>query len=227
MFFMAFYTCDRYDQITYFKLNFVFLRYSKFMKRIDFWYSIGSTYTYLSTQRLSEIERQNNVIFEWCPFSVRSRMIEMENVPFMAEKKRDKIEYMWRDVQRRANFYGFDAKVPAPYPLKEFDLANKVAILGKDQGWIKEYTVLTYKKWFLEHLEPGSEPNLSSTLREIGLDAENIIKLVQTDEIEQKYLKNTEMAKNKGIFGSPTFIVENEVFWGDDRCEDAIKWLLK
>ena len=197
------------------------------MKKIDFWYSIGSTYTYLSTQRLSEIERQNNVIFEWFPFSVRSRMIEMENVPFMAEKKRDKIEYMWRDVQRRANFYGFDAKVPVPYPLKEFDLANKVAILGKDQGWIKEYTVLTYKKWFLEHLEPGSEPNLSSTLREIGLDAENIIKLAQTDEIEQKYLKNTEMAKNKGIFGSPTFIVENEVFWGDDRCEDAIKWLLK
>ena len=35
------------------------------------------------------------------------------------------------------------------------------------------------------------------------------------------------MAKNKGIFGSPSFTVENEVFWGDDRCEDAIKWLLK
>ena len=154
-------------------------------------------------------------------------MIEMENVPFMAEKKRDKIDYMWRDVQRRANFYGFNAKVPAPYPLKEFDLANKVAILGKDQGWIKEYTILTYKKWFLEHLEPGSEPNLSSTLKEIGLDSDGVIKQAQTDEIEPKYLKNTEMAKIKGIFGSPTFIVENEVFWGDDRCEDAIKWLLK
>ena len=197
------------------------------MKKIEFWYSIGSTYTYLSTQRLSKIEAINNVKFEWCPFSVRSRMIEMENVPFMAEKKRDKIDYMWRDVQRRANFYGFDAKVPAPYPLKEFDLANKVAVLGKDQGWIKEYTILTYKKWFLEHLEPGSEPNLSSTLREIGLDPDKIINLAQADEIEQKYLKNTEMAKNKGIFGSPSFTVENEVFWGDDRCEDAIKWLLK
>ena len=197
------------------------------MKKIEFWYSIGSTYTYLSTQRLEQIEFQNEVKFEWMPFSVRSRMIEMENVPFMAEKKRDKIDYMWRDVQRRANFYGFDAKIPAPYPLKEFDLANKVAIMGKDQGWIKEYTVLTYKKWFLEHLEPGSEPNLSSTLEEIGLDAKNIIKQAQADDIEQKYLKNTEMAKNKGIFGSPTFIVENEVFWGDDRCEDAIKWLSK
>ena len=197
------------------------------MRKIEFWYSIGSTYTYLSTQRLAQIETENEVVFEWCPFSVRSRMIEMENVPFMAEKKRDKIDYMWRDVQRRANFYGFDAKVPAPYPLKEFDLANKVAILGKDQGWIKEYTILTYKKWFLEHLEPGSEPNLSSTLKEIGLDSDSLIKKAQTDEIEQKYLKNTEMAKIKGIFGSPTFIVENEVFWGDDRCEDAIKWLLK
>jgi 2-hydroxychromene-2-carboxylate isomerase len=197
------------------------------MRKIEFWYSIGSTYTYLSTQRLAQIETENEVVFEWCPFSVRSRMIEMENVPFMAEKKRDKIDYMWRDVQRRANFYGFNAKVPAPYPLKEFDLANKVAILGKDQGWIKEYTILTYKKWFLEHLEPGSEPNLSSTLKEIGLDSDNLIKQAQTDEIEQKYLKNTEMAKNKGIFGSPTFIVENEVFWGDDRCEDAIKWLSK
>ena len=197
------------------------------MKKIEFWYSIGSTYTYLSSQRLTEIANKKNIEFEWCPFSVRSRMIEMENVPFMAEKKRDKIDYMWRDVQRRANFYGFDAKVPAPYPLKEFDLANKVAIFGKDQGWIKEYTILTYKKWFLEHLEPGSEPNLSSTLREIGLDPDKIINLAQADEIEQKYLKNTEMAKNKGIFGSPSFIVENEVFWGDDRCEDAIKWLLK
>ena len=178
------------------------------MRKIEFWYSIGSTYTYLSTQRLAQIETENEVIFEWSPFSVRSRMIEMENVPFMAEKKRDKIDYMWRDVQRRANFYGFNAKVPAPYPLKE-------------------YTILTYKKWFLEHLEPGSEPNLSSTLKEIGLDSDNVIKQAQTDEIEQKYLKNTEMAKNKGIFGSPTFIVENEVFWGDDRCEDAIKWLSK
>ena len=197
------------------------------MKKIEFWYSIGSTYTYLSTQRLAQVEAENDVVFEWSAFSVRSRMIEMENVPFMAEKKRDKINYMWRDVQRRANFYGFDAKVPAPYPLKEFDLANKVAILGKDQGWIKEYTILTYKKWFLEHLEPGSEPNLSSSLREIGLNSEDVIKQAQTDEIEQKYLKNTEMAKNKGIFGSPTFIVENEVFWGDERCEDAIKWFLK
>jgi len=195
------------------------------MKKIEFWFSIGSTYTYLSTQRLEKLERLNNVKFEWIPFSVRARMIEMENVPFMAEKKRHKIDYMWRDVQRRANFYGFDAKVPAPYPLKEFDLANKLAILGEKEGWVKEYTKITYRKWFLDHQEPGSEPNLSNTFKEMDLDKENILRIAQNDEIDEKYLKNTEVAKNKGIFGSPTFVVDNEVFWGDDRCEDAIKWL--
>ena len=49
--------------------------------------------------------------------------------------------------------------------------------------------------------------------------------MAEMNDIEQIYLENTEMAKNKGIFGSPTFIADNEVFWGDDRCEDAIKWI--
>ena len=175
------------------------------MSKIEFWFSIGSTYTYLSTQRLEALEKEKNVEFEWFPFSVRARMVEMENIPFMAEKKKQKIDYMWRDVERRANFYGFDANVPAPYPLKEFDLANQVAILGKKEGWIKDYTKLTYKKWFLEHHEPGSEPNLSKTLMEIGLDPEEIIKLAKLSDIVNEYEKNTKMAKNKGIFGSPSF----------------------
>ena len=175
------------------------------MRKIEFWYSIGSTYTYLSTQRLKDVEEKNDIQFEWMPFSVRARMIEMENVPFMAEKKRHKIDYMWRDIERRAGFYGFQAKIPAPYPLKEFDLANKVAILGKEEGWIKDYTILTYKKWFLDHKEPGLEPNLSTSLKEIGLNADKTIKLAQTDKIDKIYLKNTEIAKNKGIFWKPLF----------------------
>ena len=194
------------------------------MKKIEFWYSIGSTYTYLSTQRLEQVEVKYNVQFEWFPFSVRARMIEMENVPFMAEKKRQKIDYMWRDIQRRAQLYGFNAKTPVPYPLKEFDLANKIAILGKKEGWIKDYTKITYKKWFLEQLEPGLDPNLSKTMAELGLNKDQTINKATSDEINNIYLQNTEIAKNKGIFGSPTFVYENEIFWGDDRCEDAIKW---
>ena len=87
------------------------------MKEIEFWFSIGSTYTYLSVTRLKEVEQQFEVKFSWQPFSVRKIMLEMDNVPFPPTKK-VKADYMWRDIERRASSYGFDAKVPAPYPLK-------------------------------------------------------------------------------------------------------------
>jgi len=99
------------------------------MKEIEFWFSIGSTYTYLSVSRLKEVERKFEVSFSWQPFSVRKIMREMDNVPFPPTKQA-KVDYMWRDIQRRARGYGFEARVPAPYPLKEFDLANRIAVLG-------------------------------------------------------------------------------------------------
>ena len=94
-------------------------------------------------------------------------MIEMDNVPFPPTKK-VKADYMWRDIARRANSSGFKANVTAPYPLKEFDLANNVAVLGMQEGWCSEYVPATYRRWFVDRHEPGSEPNISASLREIG-----------------------------------------------------------
>ena len=52
-----------------------------------------------------------------------------------------------------------------------------------------------------------------------------ILNKAGSSEIREKYILQTDIARKKGIFGSPTFVVENEIFWGDDRLEDAIKWL--
>jgi len=196
------------------------------MKEIEFWFSIGSTYTYLSVTRLKEVEEKFGVKFSWQPFSVRIIMIEMDNVPFPPTKK-VKADYMWRDIERRANSYGFEAKVPAPYPLKEFDLANSVAVPGMQEGWCAEYVPVTYRRWFVDGLEPGSEPNVSASLREIGQQPERVLELAADDKIRKAYLKQTESAQSKNIFGSPSFIVDGELFWGDDRLEDAVKWALK
>ncbi|PPR48027.1 MAG: 2-hydroxychromene-2-carboxylate isomerase [Alphaproteobacteria bacterium MarineAlpha5_Bin9] len=197
------------------------------MINIEFWFSIGSTYTYLSVERILNIERDHNVKFIWNPFSVRQIMIEMENIPFTPPLKKNKSDYMWRDIERRAQFYGFNAKVPAPYPLKDFDLANKIAVLGMEEEWGIEYVRKTYSKWFTEGKEPAMEPNLSETLSELNLNTEEIINLANTKKNSEKYYSQTEAAKSKKIFGSPTFIYEGEVFWGDDRLEDCIKWVKK
>ena len=196
------------------------------MNKIDFYFSIGSTYTYLSVSRILDVEKKHQVKFNWNPFSVREIMKEMNNIPFPKEKM-NKVNYMWRDIERRAKGYGFFAKTPVPYPLTEFDLANKLAILGLNEGWGIDYVRLTYKRWFQEGKEPATEPNISEICNELKIDKERVILNANSSDIENQYLKNTESARENKVFGSPTFIVNSEIFWGDDRMEDAITWSKK
>ena len=193
------------------------------MKNIDFYFSIGSTYTFLSVTRILDIEKKNNIKFNWKPFSVRAIMKEMNNIPFPKDKK-NKVDYMWRDIERRAKSYGFFAKTPVPYPLSEFDLGNQIAILGLEEGWGIDYVRLTYKKWFQEGKEPAIDPSISEVCHELKLNKNEIITAAKDQIIQNKYLLNTDSARNNKIFGSPTFVVNSEIFWGDDRMEDAIAW---
>ena len=196
------------------------------MSNIDFYFSIGSTYTYLSVTRILDVEKKHDVKFNWKPFSVRIIMNEMNNHPFPNDKK-NKVDYMWRDIERRAEGYGFSAKTPVPYPLSQFDLANKLAIVGLKEGWGVAYVRLTYKRWFLEKKEPATEPNISEIFSELKIDKEKIISEANSNEINKEFLANTDSARKNKIFGSPSFIVNNEIFWGDDRMEDAINWSKK
>ena len=196
------------------------------MSSIDFYFSIGSTYTYLSVTRILDVEKKHGTKFNWKPFSVRAIMKEMNNIPFPKEKI-NKVNYMWRDIERRAESYGFFAKTPVPYPLTEFDLANKLAVLGLKEGWGIDYVRLTYKRWFQEGKEPATEPNISEICKELNIDKEKVIANANSNEIENQYLKNTDSARENKVFGSPSFIVNSEIFWGDDRMEDAITWSKK
>ncbi len=189
---------------------------------IDFWVSVGSTYSYLSVMRLKSVEAARGVSFRWRPFSVRAIMIEQNNIPFVG--KPVKMAYMWRDIERRARKYGLEPRLPAPYPLKDYDLANKIAVLAESEGWCADYVCAAYRRWFEQGEAPGVEPGLSEGLRELGRDPVRIVASARTGRIEERYKRNTEEAKALGVFGSPTFVVDGELFWGDDRLEDAIGW---
>ena len=194
------------------------------MQEINFWFSIGSTYTYLTVSRLSEIIEAENLKINFFPFSVRTVMKDMDNIPFPPSKK-PKVDHMWRDIQRRAMHYEISVpEVPVPYPLKDLDLANCVAIVGLQEGWILKYLEETYKLWFLNWSEAGSLENLKVSLTKIKLNSNEVITKARSSKIVNLYNGNTSEAKAKNVFGSPTFIVGKELFWGDDRLEDAIKW---
>jgi 2-hydroxychromene-2-carboxylate isomerase len=89
---------------------------------IDFWFSMGSTYSYLSVMRLVELERSSGIPFRWRPFHLLIILDEMKHIPFADKPK--KSAYMWRDIERRSAMYGLVARLPAPYPAKQSIIAN-------------------------------------------------------------------------------------------------------
>ena len=151
-------------------------------------------------------------------------MRAQNNIPFPPEKG-EKTRYMWRDIERRAKKYGIPVPItPVPYPLKNFDLANKIGLVANKEGWYLEYFRETYKVWFLEGKEAGSKQNLEETLKNLEKNVVQMLEKSQQQVIANEYNANTEQALAKGIFGAPSFSIENEIFWGDDRLEDAIEY---
>jgi 2-hydroxychromene-2-carboxylate isomerase len=176
---------------------------------IDFWFSIGSMFTFLTVMRIDRVEDMTDIRFVWRPFSVKAIMIEMDNRPLSKPKK---LAYMWRDLHRRAEMYGFAFEGEAPYPLREFDRANRVAVVGAREGWCADYVRATYRRWFIEKQECGMEPNLSDSLREIGEDPRRVLTLADGEETARDYQAATDEARRLGIFGAPTFVSRGEVF---------------
>jgi len=191
------------------------------MMAIDFWFSIGSTYTYLAVRQLEALA-DRAVEFRWRPFNVRSIMIEMDNIPFA--KKPIKAAYMWRDIERRAEKLGFEISLPAPYPLTELEQANRVALVAANEGWCAPYAIESYRRWFIGGEPAGSEPNLSASIAKAGEDPARVLALANSETGIADLKAATEEAKRLGIFGSPSFIVDGELFWGHDRLEDALDW---
>jgi 2-hydroxychromene-2-carboxylate isomerase len=191
--------------------------------QIDFWFTMGSTYSYLSVMRLADVERMSGTRFRWRPFHLLLILQEMKHVPFA--DKPAKSHYMWRDIERRAAMYGLPAVLPAPYPAKQSIAANLVAIAGMREGWGADFVRAAYRRWMQKGEETGSEPNLSSSLRDIGQDPARVLALANGEEINKLLLSETDAARQLGVFGSPSFTVGREIFWGDDRLEDAVSWL--
>jgi 2-hydroxychromene-2-carboxylate isomerase len=190
--------------------------------QIDFWFTMASTYTYLTVMRLADVEKSTGITFRWRPFYLRNILQEMNYTPFA--DKPAKQAYMWRDIERRAAMYGMPARIPVPYPVGDGGLSNRIASVGIEEGWGRDYVRASYECWFM-HGEPnGREPNVSTSLRAIGQDPDRVISLASSDERNQTVQRETNIAKVLGIFGSPTFALDKELFWGDDRLENAVSW---
>ena len=105
------------------------------------------------------------------------------------------------------------------------ELANRIAVVGQEEGWGPSYAKATYRRWMVNGEPAGSEPNVSTSLRAIGQEPDRVVPLAKSDRIGDRLVEATNQSRELGIFGAPSFIARGKLFWGDDRLSDAIQWL--
>jgi 2-hydroxychromene-2-carboxylate isomerase len=189
---------------------------------LDFYFFIGSTYSYLSVVRAASLAANAGLTLNWKPFSVRTLMREQGNSPFSG--KPAKLRYMWRDIERRASRFGIPFNGAPQYPIDPEERANHMATLASTEGWCEEFVQAAYSAWYLSKLDPGAPENLRSILQGLGRDPDACVRRSEDPTVVALYRERTDAARQLGIFGSPSFVSDTEVFWGDDRLEDAIIW---
>lgn len=192
------------------------------LKPLDCFFFLGSTYTYLSVCRADAVAQNEGIEINWRPFSVRTLMREQNNSPFA--NKPAKTNYMWRDIGRRAARFGIPFEGPQRYPIDPSETANHVAALAAMEGWCKDFVAAAYDIWFLQGDDPGDDRILRRILTGLGKSPERILAGASTPAVLQQYNDETARARELGIFGSPTYVSGTEIFWGDDRLEDALAW---
>ena len=189
---------------------------------MDFFFSYGSTYTYLSVMRVEHVSVAAGVEVCWRPFHLRTITTEQNNRPFIG--KPVKLKYMWRDLERRAHQHGIPFNGVPPYPVDADGLAHRVGTVASTENWCPEYSKSLYRQWFIGHKEPGDPKQMRILLNSLGKDADAVITRADSEEIRGRLASETDVARGLGIFGSPTFAVDGEIFWGDDRLETAVGW---
>jgi 2-hydroxychromene-2-carboxylate isomerase len=188
---------------------------------LDFWFDFGSNYSYLSAMRIEQAAAAHGVALRWQPFLLGPvfRALGWETSPFVLQK--EKGDYVWKDMVRQCRKYGLPWQRPGNFP-RAAVLPLRIALAGAGQPWIGEFCRRTMRLNFAEDRDIDAPETMAALLADMGLPAHRVIDEALSDANKLRLRRQTETAMEKGIFGAPTFFVGDEMFWGNDRLDDAL-----
>ena len=193
------------------------------MVTIDFWCELASPYAYLSACRIEKLAAGAGVTVRWRPFSLHPtfKASGWDNSPFVVYPNKGR--YMWRDVEREAARLGIAFRKPSAFPRSSVPV-SKVALLGLEQGWGARFIAQAMRANFAHDQDIAAPEVIDSILREMEIEGPAARAEATSAERSPALRRSTEEAMRLGIFGAPTFLVGEEMFWGNDRLERALEW---
>lgn len=190
---------------------------------IDFWYEFASTYSYPAAMRVGDLAAEAGVGVHWRPFLLGPIFAEQGWLDSPFNIYPSKGAYMWRDMERICDASELDFHKPIIFPQNGLKAA-RIALVGYEKDWIVPFSQAVYVANFVEGKDIANLETLSSILRNIGLDPDAVVAESNSDVVKSALRAQIEEAKSQGVFGAPSFTVDGELFWGNDRLEQAIDW---
>lgn len=193
------------------------------MASLEFWYEFASTYSYPAAMRIDDVAAEKGVEVIWRPFLLGPvfRAQGITDSPFNLNPIKGR--YMVRDLERVCADQGLPFKLPEPFPMNGL-YAARLAMLGSSEGWTPDFSRGVYLAEFGDGADIADPVTLKAILTGLNLDADDCAAQIQEQDLKDRLKAQTERAQELGVFGAPSFVVGDELFWGNDRLEQALDW---
>ena len=189
------------------------LSYNNFMKSIEFYFDYGSPTAYLAWTQLTKPE-QNNLKVNYCPVLLGGIFKATDNKP--PGLVVPKAKWMMKDVKMYADSYNVKFKMNEAFPVNTLYLMRG-AIYAKNNGLLEKYNETMFNAMWVDNVNLNDPQNIITTLEENNFESKKFLDASENHEIKEELKKVTSIAVEKGIFGVPSFILDDTLFFGQDR----------
>jgi len=199
------------------------------MSKVEFHFDFGSPNAYLSHLVIPEIERRTGAAFEYVPvllggvFKLTGNRSPAESLVGIKNKP----EYEKLETRRFIERHGITTFRSNPFfPVNTLTIMRG-AIAAQKLGIFERYVDEIYRHMWSEPKQLDDPAVLRAALLESDFDAESLLQMTQTQEVKDELLANTQRSVERGTFGSPTFFLGDQIFFGKDRLRDVEEALMK
>jgi 2-hydroxychromene-2-carboxylate isomerase len=183
---------------------------------VDFFFDFVSPYTYLAQTQLTALKERTGARFRLWPMHLLNLMKQVGNVPTTVLCA-NKLKYATQDIGRWVAQYAVPFQMN-PHVFKgDSSLALRGALVAQKQGAEDAYNRALFGAYWSESVDVNDRARIAARLDAAGLDGKALLETADRPEYGELLAKNTDLAAGRGVFGSPTFIVGDDLFFGNDR----------
>jgi len=199
------------------------------MPRVEFHFDFGSPNAYLSHKVIPDIEKRTGARFEYVPVLLGGVFKLTNNKPPMVQFGDIKNKLAYENLEMRrfiAHHRVSQFKMNPFFPVNTLALMRG-AVAAESEGVLPRYVDAVFHHMWEEPKDMDDPPVIRAALVESGFDADRLMALAETPEVKARLLKNTSDSVERGVFGSPSFFVGTELFFGKDRLRDVEEEILR